>query len=217
MIQLIDVAVQSGKFALHRLNWEVPTGKYAVLMGASGTGKTTILEAICGLSAVKSGEIRIHGRNVTHAPPGQRQIGYVPQDLALFPSMTVQQQIEFALKLRGWSKSARSERLEELAELLQIGPLLNRPIQNLSGGEAQRVALGRALSFRPDVVLLDEPLSALDESSRLRLQVLLKQTQQATRVTFLHVTHQLSEARALADRITVLRDNHLVGLSPLHQ
>ena len=169
-------------------------------MGTTGRGKTTLLESICGLRRVEEGQILIHGRDVTRWSPADREIGYVPQDLALFPTLTVQQHLEFALRLRKQSAAIISERTKELSEVLGIEYLLKRSIVGLSGGESQRVALGRALSFRPSVLLLDEPLSALDESTRHEMHDLLRRVKQSTGVTTLHVTHSSAESESLADR-----------------
>ena len=186
------------------LSFEVPTGDYAVLMGRTGTGKTTLLEAIGGLKPVRAGTIRLMDVDVTHLKPAQRGVGYVPQDLALFPTHTVRQHLAFALEVRHWTQPAIDARVDELAELLGIRRLLDRRPLGLSGGESQRVALGRALSFRPRILLLDEPLSALDDSTREEMYALLRSVQQYTGVTTLHVTHSLSEAKTLADRLLVL-------------
>ncbi|HUP80524.1 MAG TPA: ABC transporter ATP-binding protein, partial [Pirellula sp.] len=162
--------------------------------------KTTLLESICGLRRVEEGQILIHGRDVTRWSPADREIGYVPQDLALFPTLTVQEHLEFALRLRKQSAAIIFERTKELSEVLGIEYLMKRSIVGLSGGESQRVALGRALSFRPSVLLLDEPLSALDESTRLEMHDLLRRVKQNTGVTTLHVTHSAAESESLADR-----------------
>ena len=182
------------------IHFQIESGEYAVLMGTTGCGKTTLLESICGLRHVAAGQILIHGRDVTRWSPADRQIGFVPQDLALFPTLTVQEHLEFALRLRGQSRTAISARTNELSEVLGIGHLLKRTIIGLSGGESQRVALGRALSFRPTVLLLDEPLSALDESTRKDMHELLRRVKISTGVTTLHVTHSATESESLADR-----------------
>lgn len=200
MIELRNVTLRAGQFSLASLSFRVEAGQYAVLMGRTGRGKTTILESLCGLRPVASGSILIHGQDVTDWLPGDRQIGYVPQDLALFPTMTVGDHLQFALRLRRVRPAAIRARVAELAEVLGIEHLLERTTQGLSGGESQRVALGRALSFRPPVLLLDEPLSALDESTRRDMQHLLRTIKETTGVTTLHVTHSVEEAEALADR-----------------
>ena len=204
MIELCDIAIRSGGFSLTDVNLSIPAGTYAVLMGGTGQGKTTILEAICGLRQVTGGRVLIDGIDVTRWKPADRGIGYVPQDLALFPSMTVREQLEFALRVRRWKKPAIADRVAELAHVLGIEPLLARRIRGLSGGESQRLALGRALSFRPRVLLLDEPLNALDEKTRDRLCQLLRKIQKSSDLTTLHITHSRSEARQLAERLLII-------------
>ncbi len=206
MIAIDRISLRAGIFAVDDLSFEVPTGDYAVLMGRTGTGKTTLLEAICGLKPVRAGTIRLLGTDVTHLRPAERGVGYVPQDLALFPTHTVRQHLGFALEVRRWPQTAIDARVDELAELLGIKRLLDRRPFGLSGGESQRVALGRALAFRPRILLLDEPLSALDDATREEMYGLLRAVQQLTGVTTLHVTHSLSEATVLADRLLVLRN-----------
>jgi ABC-type sugar transport system ATPase subunit len=209
MIELENVTVRSGAFVLTNVTAVIPEGAYAVMMGGTGQGKTTILEAICGLRAVEKGRIRLEGADVTRWKPADRNIGYLPQDLALFPTMTVREHLEFALRLRRASRALLRERVAELADVLGIGPLLSRRMRGLSGGEAQRVALGRALSFRPRVLLLDEPLNALDEVTRDRLCKLLLTIQKTSGLTTLHVTHSRTEAKLLADRLIVIVEGSL--------
>jgi ABC-type sugar transport system ATPase subunit len=199
MISVEALAVRAGTFALADVAFSVPTGKYALLMGRTGSGKTTILETLCGLRRAEAGRISLDGRDVTRLKPAQRDIGYVPQDGALFQTMTVREHLEFALRVRRWRRAEIVQRVAELAELLGIGDLLARKPRGLSGGEAQRVALGRALSFRPRVLCLDEPLSALDDDTRHSMIDLLKKVQHETGVTALHVTHNRGEAEKLAD------------------
>jgi ABC-type sugar transport system ATPase subunit len=201
VIAVEGLSLRAGAFAVEGVSFAIATGEYAVLMGRTGCGKTTLLEAICGLKPVRGGRIRLLGRDVTDLPPADRGVGYVPQDLALFPTMTVRDHLGFALEVRRWEARAAASRIEELTELLGIGRLLDRRPPGLSGGEAQRVALGRALAFRPAVLLLDEPLSALDEDTRAGMYGMLRSVQRQTGVTTLHVTHSRAEARALADRL----------------
>lgn len=206
MIELRKVGIRAGEFCLQDISFRIEAGEYAALMGATGRGKTTLLEAICGLRRITSGTILIHDSDVTDWPPADRGIGYVPQDLALFPTLTVRQHLEFALKLRRWTPASVSARVSEMARMLGIADLLQRSVTGLSGGESQRVALGRALSFRPSVLLLDEPFSALDESTRSEMHELLHSVTRASGVTTLHVTHSRQEADALANRRFTLRD-----------
>lgn len=210
MIELRDVSIRAGQFDLTNVTFRIETGQYATLMGRTGQGKTTILEAICGLRKISSGSILIHDVDVTTWSPASREIGYVPQDLALFPTMTVQQHLEFALHLRRVSQRQIRDRLDELSAVLGIQHLLDRRIQGLSGGECQRVALGRALSFRPSLLLLDEPLSALDEETRREMYELLRQVKSTAGVTTLHVTHNSADADALSDRRLLLDQGRVV-------
>jgi len=203
VIAVDGLSLKMGAFAVEGVSFTAGTGEYAVLMGRTGCGKTSLLEAICGLKPVRGGRVRLLGRDVTDLPPADRGVGYVPQDLALFPTMTVREHLGFALEVRRWDATLAARRVEELTELLGLGHLLDRRPPGLSGGEAQRVALGRALAFHPGVLLLDEPLSALDEDTRAGMYELLRSVQRQTGVTTLHVTHSRAEARALADRLFV--------------
>jgi ABC-type sugar transport system ATPase subunit len=207
------LSLRSGAFALTDISLRIESGQYAVLMGRTGCGKTSLLEAICGLRKVTSGRILCRGDDVTHWDPADRHIGYVPQDLALFPTFDVREHLEFALRIRRAALSMIKQRVDELAELLGITGLLSRSIAGLSGGERQRVALGRALAFEPTVLLLDEPLSALDDATRHDLYGLLKTMQTRTGVTTLHVTHNREEAAALADRVFTLDAGRLTEQS----
>jgi ABC-type sugar transport system ATPase subunit len=209
MILVEALSVRAGTFALSDLSFSVPTGKYGLLMGRTGSGKTTILETLCGLRRAEAGRIVLDGREVTRLRPAARDIGYVPQDGALFQTMTVRDHLEFALRIRRWSRADIRSRVAELAELLGIGDLLDRKPPGLSGGEGQRVALGRALSFRPRVLCLDEPLSALDDDTRHSMIELLKKVQHETGVTALHVTHNQGEAEKLADCRLRLSDRRI--------
>ena len=206
MIAVDDLSIEQGKFRLTGVSFQVPAGAYGVLMGKTGSGKTTILEAICGLRKVAGGRITLAGRDVTHAKPAERGIGYVPQDGALFTTMTVRDQLAFSLHIRRWPDNRIKQRVAGLADMLGITHLLDRRPKGLSGGEQQRVALGRALAFEPKVLCLDEPLSALDDDTRNEMYDLLNTGREQAHVTALHVTHNLAETRTLADRLLVLRD-----------
>jgi molybdate transport system ATP-binding protein len=199
MIAIEGFHIVQGSFRLENVSFTVPGGAYAVLMGRTGSGKTTILEAIAGLRPMRGGKILLGGRDVTRLTPAQRELGYVPQDAALFPHLTVSRNLSFALELRGESDAEIERRVRELAGWLKIEPLLDRWPAKLSGGEAQRVALGRALAFRPKLLLLDEPLAALDEETRGELVEVLQSLRGRREVTVLHITHSSSEAELLGD------------------
>jgi ABC-type sugar transport system ATPase subunit len=206
VIAVEGLTVRQGAFALTGVTFTVPAGQYGVLMGRTGCGKTTLLEAICGLRRVAAGRVLLHGRDVTRLKPAERGVGYVPQDRALFATMTVYEHLAFALEIRRWPRAAVEARVRELAALLGVEHLLGRRPHGLSGGEAQRVALGRALAMRPAVLLLDEPLSALDEETREGMIDLLRAVRARAGVTVLHITHSRGEAQRLADRVLVLAD-----------
>jgi molybdate/tungstate transport system ATP-binding protein len=201
MIAVDGLTMRVGSFAIDNLSLSVDAGQYAVLMGPTGCGKTTLLEAICGLKRIRAGRIRLRDGDVSDLPPADRGIAYVPQDLALFPTHTVRDHLTFALELRRWRADEMDRRVAELTKVLGLEGLLDRTPQGLSGGESQRVALGRALSFRPAVLLMDEPLSALDDETREGMYALLRSVRRQTGVTTLHVTHSRAEAQALADRL----------------
>jgi ABC-type sugar transport system ATPase subunit len=210
VIAVENLNIRQGSFTLSNIGFRVPAGEYAVLMGKTGCGKTTLVEAICGLRPVlPSARIVLMDRDVSGLKPAERGIGYVPQDGALFPTMTVREHLAFALYIRHWERRRIEDTVAEVAALLGVEHLLDRKPAGLSGGEAQRVALGRALSFHPGVLLLDEPLSALDETTRDEMYELLRTVRRRTGVTALHVTHNVSEARALGDRIFVLKDGQV--------
>ncbi|MFM8471608.1 MAG: ABC transporter ATP-binding protein [Limisphaerales bacterium] len=194
MIRFDQVSWHAGTFRLDGVSFTVPAGRYGVLMGRTGCGKTTLLEILCGLRRPAGGRVFIGERDVTDLPPGERGIGYVPQDGAMFPTMTVREQIGFALAIRRRPEAEVTARVKELADQLGVAHLLDRRPQNLSGGERQRVALGRALAAKPSVLLLDEPLSALDEELRDELAALLKRVQRELGLTALHITHSRREA-----------------------
>ena len=206
MIVVEKLTIRSGQFVLKDASFTVPTGTYGMLMGRTGSGKTTILEAIAGLKHVISGKIALGERDVTQLKPAERHIGYVPQDGALFSTMSVRDHLAFALDIRRTEKQEIDKRVAELAELLEIEDLLDRFPRGLSGGEKQRVAIGRALSFRPSTLLLDEPLSALDDDTRQQLYSLLQHVQHRTGVTTLHVTHHMQDVEYLADKLFRIED-----------
>jgi molybdate/tungstate transport system ATP-binding protein len=214
MIDVDQLAIRQGAFELADVSLHVPKGQYALLMGKTGCGKTTILEAIAGLRTIASGRIRLNDVEVTYLSPAERNIGYVPQDGALFTTMTVRDNLAFALSLRKLSASTIQERVDQLADWLHLTHLLDRHAVGLSGGETQRIALGRALAMHPSVLLMDEPLSSLDEETRDRMIELLKGLPQKADVTVLHITHSRHEADQLGDLIFRLHEGRVEEVKP---
>ena len=204
MIEIKKLTVSLGDFLLDGVDLKVEKGEYFIVLGPTGAGKTVLLEAIAGLHPVRSGEIWLDGREVTKLEPEKRGIGFVYQDYVLFPHLSVKDNLLFGLKQTKRSKEEMGRVMEWLAELLGITPLLERSPDTLSGGERQKVALARALSTSPEVLLLDEPLSALDPQHREGVQQELRQIHQRLKQTVIHVTHDFEEAIALGDRIAVL-------------
>ena len=204
MIEVEGLCVTAGKFRLAHVSFSIARGAHAVLMGPSGTGKTTLLEAICGLRRIDSGRIVIDGKDVRGLPPAARHIGFVPQDGALFPHLSVRGNVGFALKTRRQPAAGIARRVLDLAAWFGLTPLLDRRVTDLSGGEKQRVALARAVAFRPTVLLLDEPFSALDLPGRDSLRQHLQRLRLQDGLTILHVTHDPGDAAALATQTIIL-------------
>ena len=211
MIRVERLNFSVGAFALEDVSLDVAGGEYFVLLGPSGSGKTLLLECLCGLNRVDSGRIVIGNIDVTSREPRDRNVGYLPQDYALFPHMTVRNNVGFGLNsLLTLLTGAHRERVNELMKLAGVAHLANRLPRNLSGGEKQRVALARALAIRPVALLLDEPVSALDEQTRDELCRQLKHLQRDTRTTTLHVCHNFAEMLYVADRVAVIDRGRIV-------
>jgi molybdate/tungstate transport system ATP-binding protein len=204
MIKIEDLHVRLLDFQLRDINLAVAENEFFMLMGPTGAGKTVLLEAIAGLIPVNSGRIFIEGRDVTGLPSEKREIGLVYQDHALFPHLNVLENITYGLRFHGIPREEGEKRLSRLTQLLNLDHLLRRLPLNLSGGEKQRVALARALIVRPRLLLLDEPLSALDPNFREEIRNALKRLHENSDTTFLMVTHDFGEALALADRGAVI-------------
>ena len=209
MIKLQQVSIKQGDFSIEDVSLHVPAGCYAGLMGKSGCGKTSLLEAIAGLRPICSGAVILNDQDVTHLKPASRHLGYVPQDRALFPNMRVGRQLAFSLEVQSMPQAEIDQRIRELSSLLSLDHLLNRYPDGLSGGEAQRVALGRALANRPKILCLDEPLSALDEGLPEELCELLQSIHKELNMTILHVTHSRPEAERLAEKIWHFKDHQV--------
>lgn len=197
-------ASYGGAPVLNRVSLEVRRGELVALLGSSGCGKTTLLRSIAGFVTPTTGSIRVDSRDITGLPPERRGTAMMFQSYALWPHMTVAQNIGYGLRMRGWKKEAIAERVEAMLSLLQLEGFGPRPVTSLSGGQRQRVALGRSLAVDPDVLLLDEPMSNLDYKVRIELRQELRALQQRIGITAVYVTHDREEALTLADRIAVL-------------
>ncbi len=206
MIKVRNLWVDLGDFVLQNANLDISNGEYFVILGPTGAGKTVLLESMAGLYPLKEGRIWLNGDEVTRLEPEKRGISIVYQDQMLFPHLSVRDNITFGLRIRKMRPSETEQTLSWLSGLLEIHHLLNRKPETLSGGEKQKVALARALSVKPKLLLLDEPLSALDPNNRENLQRELRKIHEQYRVTTVHVTHDFEEAIALADRVAVIGD-----------
>ena len=210
MIKLCNVSKRLGDFNLKNINLSIEDNEYFVILGPTGTGKTVILEVIAGMYKPDQGEVWLNDRNVTADYPESRNIGFVYQDYMLFPHLNVQENILFALKLKKMPANIMKQRLDRMSTLLNISNLLNRCPATLSGGEQQRVAIARALVAEPEVLLLDEPLSALDPRSQEVFQQELKNIHQQIKTTTIHITHNFNEALVLADRMGIMCNGEIV-------
>ncbi len=209
-LHIDSLNISLGKFSLDDISLKCQKGEYHILMGPSGSGKSTLMKCVLGFNRVKSGSIYLGGRNITDQQPERRRMGYVPQNYALFPHLNVEENIRFGLRAQKVSASEADSVLKKLIGVLRIEKLRNRSIENLSGGERQKVAIGRALGAQPEVILLDEPFSSIDESGKRGLWFELKQIFSEIDTTVIHITHNLEEAYTLGERLSVLIDGHLV-------
>ena len=204
LIKIKNLCVSVGDFHLEDVTLDVQQGEYFIVLGPTGAGKTVLLETIAGLYRAQSGEIWLNGRDVASLEPEKRGIGFVYQDYVLFPHLSVIDNITFGLKQRGKSRKEAEAEAGWTIQLLGLSSLLNRKIDTLSGGEKQKVALARALAIKPKVLLLDEPLSALDPETKEKVQQELREIRNKLNQTIIHVTHDFEEAVALGERIAVL-------------
>jgi putative spermidine/putrescine transport system ATP-binding protein len=198
--------------ALEGLDLDLRDGELVSLLGPSGCGKTTALRIAAGFEHADSGRVLVAGNDITNQPPHKRNMGMVFQSYSLFPNLTVAGNVEYGLRTRGIAKPERQRRVNEMLELVQLGPMATRYAHQISGGQQQRVALARALAIRPQVLLLDEPLSALDAKVRATLRDEIRRIQTELGITTLFVTHDQEEALAISDRVGVMSDGHLEQL-----
>jgi putative spermidine/putrescine transport system ATP-binding protein len=198
--------------AVNSVNLEIQTGEFFAMLGPSGSGKTTVLKMIAGFEKPDSGEILIDGVDQSHTPPYEREVNTVFQDYALFPHMSVFENVEYGLKVKGVAKSERNKLAKEALARVALTGFDDRKPNQMSGGQKQRVALARALVNRPKILLLDEPLGALDLKLRHQMQIELKEIQREVGITFIFVTHDQEEALTMADRIAIFNEGEIVQI-----
>jgi len=196
------------------LNLSIAKGEFLTMLGPSGSGKTTCLMMLAGFETATHGEIRLDGRNINQVPPHKRGIGMVFQNYALFPHMTVGENLSFPLEVRGMGKTDREAKIKRALDMVQMGAFANRRPAQLSGGQQQRIALARALVFDPALVLMDEPLGALDKQLREHMQFEIKHLHESLGITVVYVTHDQGEALTMSDRIAVFNDGRIQQLAP---
>lgn len=198
--------------AVKELDFDIREGEFLAIMGPSGCGKTTTLRMLAGLDVPSAGEIRLNGQVMNDVAPHERDTPLVWQSLALFPFLSVRQNVEFGMKMRGVDKAERKKRALKWLDRMGILDFANRDISTLSGGQKQRVALARSLVMEPQILLLDEPLSALDAHLVIRMQAVLTDLQRELGITFVYVTHSQSEAFAMADRVVIMGDGEIAQI-----
>lgn len=209
-IELVGLTKRFGSVeAVRSINVKIPGGSYCCLLGPSGCGKTTTLRMIAGHESVSDGDVLIGSSNITHLPPAQRGTAMMFQSYALFPHLSCLENVAFSLKMQGVGKAERHDAAHDYLKLVEMDAQAARLPNQLSGGQQQRVALARALVTKPDVLLLDEPLSALDPFLRVRMREELKRLQSELGISFVHVTHSQEEAMALADLVVVMNDGRI--------
>ncbi|MEM9222024.1 MAG: ABC transporter ATP-binding protein [Pseudomonadota bacterium] len=209
-LELVRLTKRYGRIiAVDGVDLKIPAGTYACLLGPSGCGKTSTLRMIAGHESVSDGDIALGGENIGDIPPARRRTSMMFQNYALFPHLSSRDNVAFSLKMRGETKAARYARADEMLKLVQMEEYALRRPNQLSGGQQQRVALARALVTEPSILLLDEPLSALDPFLRVRMRAELKRLQQDLGISFIHVTHSQEEAMALADLVVVMSDGRI--------
>ncbi|NJE09535.1 tungstate ABC transporter ATP-binding protein WtpC [Thermococcus sp. MAR1] len=215
MLEVRSVSKDWKEFRLRGISFDVSEGEHFIILGPSGAGKTVLLEIIAGIIEPDDGKIVLNGEDITHFPPERRGLAYIPQNYALFPHMSVFDNIAFGLKLRGVPRSEIERKVKEISGILGIDHLLRRKPKTLSGGEQQRVAIARALVVEPELLLMDEPFANLDVQTRAKLLGEMKRWKRELGFTALHVTHSFEEAVSLGDRVGVMLNGRLVQVGPV--
>ncbi len=212
MVSVENISKSLGEFFLKNVSLEVADSEYFMILGPTGAGKTILLETIAGIYPPDKGSVYLNGRDVTMLPPRKRNIGMVYQDYMLFPHLNVEQNIRYGMRSRKFSEREVSQKVDELADLLGVTHLLQRHPGTLSGGEKQRISIARALIMEPEVLLLDEPLSALDSETRMKLREELRRVHALTRTTMIHVTHSFDEAFLLGSQMAIMNQGEIVQI-----
>lgn len=216
-LEITGLTLRAGSFAVRDVSFTVGEGEYFVLMGMTGSGKSLLLKALCGLAQISGGRVRLHSRDITSLEARFRNIGYVPQDGGLFPHLDVLRNITFPLTVAGMRPAAARWAVEEIVTSLALEKLLARSVAYLSGGERQKVALARALARRPELLVLDEPVCALDEPTRRDTCRELRRVQKEFGVATVHVCHSRDEAALVSDRVGVMCEGRLLDVGTLEE
>jgi len=210
MVRVENISTHLGDFFLKDVSLDVADGEYLMILGPTGAGKTILLETIAGIYSPDKGKVYLNDRDITTLPPRKRNIGMVYQDYMLFPHLNVEQNIKYGMRSRKLSKQEISQKVDKLANLLGVAHLLQRHPGTLSGGEQQRITIARALIMEPEVLLLDEPLGALDSKTRIKLREELRRIHSFTHTTMIHVTHSFDEAFLLGSQMAIMNDGEIV-------
>jgi len=216
-LEVIDLTLHAGSFTVQSISLTVSEGEYFVLMGMTGSGKSLLLKAVCGLARIAQGQVRLHNRDITALEARFRNIGYVPQDGGLFPHLDVWHNILFPLTVAGMKPAAARSAVEGIVASLGLQKLLARSVAYLSGGERQKVALARALARRPELLVLDEPVCALDEPTRRDTCRELRRVQKEFGVATVHVCHSRDEAALVSDRVGIMCEGRLLEIGTLEE
>ena len=212
-VKIEDVTKKYGDFtAIDKMNFTIKDGEFFTLLGPSGCGKTTLLRMIAGFNTIEAGNIYFNDKIINKTPANKRDIGMVFQNYAIFPHLSIYENVEYGLKLRGIPKAEREKQIEEVLKIVRIENLKDRMPDKLSGGQQQRVALARAIVIKPKILLMDEPLSNLDAKLRVEMRTVIKKIQRQLNITTVYVTHDQEEALAISDRIAVMNKGYIMQL-----